>query len=231
MLNHRPIPTFDAIRQGFDDRLLAFVEYDPAASVTLDMAAECIHAWRRLFEDDLEIAAFVRIGSTLTSTNDRADRTEEQCAAVRAIATHQLPVAVAVLGSAGPCDSSKDPAQADDDSTDNREQWTLCESDFRSLLIAIHVPADVLLCAFDRSLAPRASTMQPFPGLRPTASRAERSAFVSEFARGVAMRGDMPLGIVLSPFDSSDVSCSLDAQRLLGVLADAAYHRRIQYAA
>ncbi len=232
MLNDHPIYPIDAIRHGFDDRLLALTEFEPGTSVTLETAAERIQAWRAQFEDDLEVVAFVRIGTTPASTsnsaNDDPDGSEQQCAAVRALSALKLPVAVAIVQSA---ESRNDTSQTGADSPGNVEQWTLCENDFRSLLMAIRVPADVLVCKFDRLRAPRTPAMQPFVGLGPSASRAQQLAFVTDFAHGVALRGDAPLGVVLAPFAAWDDSASVNSHRLLGILADAVYRRRIRCAA
>lgn len=232
MLNDHPIFPIDAIRHGFDDRLLALTEFEPGAPVTLEAAAERIQAWRAQFEDDLEVVAFVRIGATPASTsnsaNDDADGTEQQCAAVRALSALKLPVAVAIVQ---PVELGNDTSQTDGDSPRNIEQWTLCENDFRSLLMAIRVPADMLVCKFDRSRAPRSPTMQPFAGLGPAASQAQQLAFVTDFAHGVALRGDAPLGVVLAPFAAWDDSTSVTSHRLLAILADAVYRRRIRCAA
>lgn len=219
MLNRPHLLRIDAIRQGFDDRLPTLVEYDPSGTTSFAQATECIHAWREIFEDELEVLAFVRIDPA---------RRETQCAAVRHFAESNLPVAVAAHSPGAPAIDVR--VDIDRLARPNIDRWTICNSDLRSLLMAARIPADLLLCECEASLE-HAARIDGFAGIGYTASDEARGAFAADFARRAAAREEEALGPVLAPFGPHEHPHRADADVLLGLLADAVYQRRIRCAA
>lgn len=226
MLNRTLIPRIDAIRNGFDDRLLVLVECDPNAAMPLGIAADRIRAWRDLFENELEVLAFLRIGPA-TEHHDSMD-VDAQCEAVRYLSSQQLPVAIAAPSL---FQQGSDTPIAEHDAPTNIERWLPCKNDLRYLLHIARLPADLLLCERDTRHRSQKTPPDCFIGPGYAASPAKQTAFVEDFARRIVMHEDAALGAVLAPLGTHAHAAAADGNALLASLADAVYLRRIRCAA
>lgn len=229
MPNRNLTRRIDAIRNGFDDRLLTLVEYDPNTAASLEAIGDRIRTWRHRFDDELEVFAFMRIGPTAMNTNNDALDIETQCKASRYLSSQGLPVAVAVAAATSAARHIDEPP-VDRTLSSNIEYWSPCNDDLRYLLKAARLPADLLLCAHDTP-RPGCTQIERFIGAKPPTSHAAQTTFVAAFAQHIAMRENTALGIVLTPFGTAADPIPADGQALLASLADAVYHRRIRCAA
>ena len=227
MPNHNLISRIDAIRHGFDDRLLVLVECEPNATIPLDIAADRIRAWRYQFEDELEVLAFVRIGPYAEHGNTM--NVEAQCEAVRYLSSQALPVAVAAPSSLH--EPGLDTPIAGYASPTQTERWLPCKNDLRYLLEVARLPGELLLCERDTRHRSHAFPSDCFIGPGYAASHAQQTAFVEDFARRILLHEDAGLGAVLAPLGTHANSTATDGNALLAALADAVYLRRIRCAA
>lgn len=111
-----------AIRSGFDDRLLVFVDIEPLPLSMAD-AAKQLRAWRAAYDDELEIIAFIPLPQPDIAASDMRCR-RSLTARMRALG---LPVAGGVDEStdAGSCRSPSNPSLT----TPHLEGWRCCDDD------------------------------------------------------------------------------------------------------
>lgn len=199
-----------AIRQGFDDRLLVFIDLDGTGIGMADAASQ-INKWRCAYEDELELLAFMRLEQTHSISIGRS----RQRAVARYLRTQGVPVAVGI---------------DETNSLHAKAKWQCCDDDKHvSLAIAASACADLALTSAPDS--DDCAVRTPFViGCGAMANAAAQTTLVTQTAETIEHGMTHPCGLIIDVFSDSAAPASCDDHPLLRRLAAAVHQRRISCA-
>lgn len=213
-----------AIRHHADDRLIVLIEvgtHATSASAAHDVAVR-IDAWRTIYEDELEVLAFVRGTASADSAIDHAR------SAAQRLHTVGVPVVLGVL--------PPEPAGARAARRPRFERWGWCDGNEPRMAVGSTVPVDVVLVRLDAIDEPgQASSIDTVAtrlvvGCAPSADAIDQTVLASQTAQDIECGIGHACGLVLAPSAGHAGASFDDTHSLLSLLANAVYSRRITFA-
>ncbi|RKP48317.1 hypothetical protein [Trinickia fusca] len=224
LMRNRTQRHVQAIRHHADDRLLVLIEvgaHARCASAAHDVAVR-IDAWRTIYEDELEVLAFVRG----TAADDPA--IERARSAAQRLHTVGVPVVLGVL--------PPEPAGTRAARRARFERWGWCDGEEPRLAAGSTAPVDVVLVRLDTIDEPgQASSIDTVAtrlvvGCSPSGDAIDQTVLASQTAQDIECGVAHACGLLLAPsVDHTDEAFD-DIHALLSLLASAVYRRRITFA-